>query len=251
MIDSKVVDGIAVLAMTHGKANALDIEFCDALAARFNDLRKPDTKAVVLTGQGRIFSAGVDLKRLSAGGADYIRRFLPALHRLYEAVFFYPKPVIAAVNGHAIAGGCVLACCADRRIMARDAGRIGVTEILVGVPFPALAFEVVRFAVPPRYLPEFTLSGATYAIDEALRRGWVDEVTEPGKLIDDAIAIARQLSRLSPAAFAQTKSQVRQPVIERLKKSGEETDKLVTDIWTAPATLGYIRDYVARTLTKS
>jgi len=251
MIDSKVVDGIVVLTMTHGKANALDIEFCDALAARFNDLRKSDTKAVVLTGQGRIFSAGVDLKRLSAGGADYIRRFLPALHRLYEAVFFYPKPVIAAVNGHAIAGGCVLACCADRRIMARDAGRIGVTEILVGVPFPALAFEVVRSAVPPRYLPEFTLSGATYATDEALRRGWVDEVTEPGKLIDDALSVAQQLSRLSPAAFAQTKSQVRQPAIERLQKSGEATDKAVTEIWAAPGTLAYIRDYVARTLTKS
>ncbi len=251
MIDSKIVDGIAVLTMTNGKVNALDIEFCDALAARFEDLREADAKAVVFTGQGKIFSAGVDLKRLSAGGAEYIRQFLPALHRLYEAAFFHPKPVVAAVNGHAIAGGCVLACCADRRIMARDSGRIGVTEILVGVPFPALAFEVVRFAVPPRYLPEFTLSGATYATDEALRRGWVDEVTEPDKLIDDAIAVAQQLSRLSPAAFAQTKSQVRQPVTERLQKNGEATDRAVTDIWAAPATLGYIRDYVAHTLTKS
>ena len=251
MIDSKIVDGVALLTMAHGKANALDIEFCDAMAARFDELRRADAKAIVLTGRGTIFSAGVDLKRLSAGGADYIRRFLPALHRLYEAAFFHPKPVVAAVNGHAIAGGCVLTCCADRRLMARDSGRIGVTEILVGVPFPALAFEVIRFAVPPRYLSEFTLSGATYATDEALRRGWVDEVTEPGKLIDDAIVVAQQLSRLSPAAFAQTKSQVRQLVSERLKKSGDATDKVVSDIWAAPATLDYIRGYVERTLTKS
>lgn len=251
MIDTKVIDGVAVLTMGHGKANALDIEFCDALTACFHVLRKADAKAAVLTGQGTIFSAGVDLKWLSAGGADYIRAFLPALHRLYDAVFFHPKPVVAAVNGHAIAGGCVLACCADRRIMARDAGRIGVTEILVGVPFPALAFEVVRFAAPPRYLTEFTLSGATYATDEALRRGWVDEVAEPVELMEDAIAVARELSLLSPAAFAQTKLQIRQPVTERLAKSGEATDKVVTDIWTAPATLAYIRDYVARTLTKS
>jgi enoyl-CoA hydratase len=250
MIESTVIDGVAVLTMGHGKANALDIELCDALATRFDDLQRSDTKAIVLTGKGKIFSAGVDLKRLSAGGAEYVRRFLPALHRLYEAVFFHPKPVVAAVNGHAIAGGCVLACCADRRLMAQAAGRIGVTEILVGVPFPALAFEVVRFAVPPRYLPEFTLLGATYATDEALRRGWVDELTEPGKLIDDAIAVAQQLSRLSPAAFAQTKSQVRQGAVDSLKKSGEATDKAVTEIWASPATLGYIRDYVARTLTK-
>jgi len=160
MIKSDTVDGIAVLTLTHGKANALDIELCDALAARFKELRKSGEKAVVLTGQGKIFSAGVDLKRLSSGGADYIRQFLPALHRLYEAIFFHPKPVVAAINGHAIAGGCVLACCADRRIMGREAGRIGVTEILVGVPFPALAFEIVRSAVQPRYLPQFTLSGA-------------------------------------------------------------------------------------------
>ncbi|MGB6311969.1 MAG: enoyl-CoA hydratase/isomerase family protein, partial [Pseudolabrys sp.] len=160
MIKSETAEGIAVLTLTHGKANALDIELCDGLAARFQELRLSDAKAVVLTGQGKIFSAGVDLKRLSSEDADYIRRFLPALHRLYEAVFFHPKPVVAAINGHAIAGGCVLACCADRRIMAREAGRIGVTEILVGVPFPSLAFEIVRFAVPPRYLPEFTLSGA-------------------------------------------------------------------------------------------
>jgi enoyl-CoA hydratase len=250
MIDIKINDGVAVMTMSHGKANALDIEFCDALATRFNELRQSDARAVVVTGQGRIFSAGVDLKRLSEGGAAYIRQFLPALHRLYEAVFFHPKPVIAAINGHAIAGGAVLACCADRRVMARDSGRIGVTEILVGVPFPALAFEIVRLAVPPRYVPEFTLTGATYATDAALQRGWIDEVAEPGELLEDALAVAQELAVLSPPAFAQTKLQIRQPVTERLQRSGEATDKAVTEIWTAPATLAYIRDYVARTLKK-
>jgi enoyl-CoA hydratase len=251
MIDIKTDAGIAVMTLTHGKANALDIEFCEALAARFMELRKSDAKAVVVTGQGKIFSAGVDLKRLSEGGADYIRKFLPALHKLYDTVFNHPKPVVAAINGHAIAGGCVLACCADRRIMARESGRIGVTELLVGVPFPALAFEIVRFAVPPRHLPEFTLSGATYATDVALQRGWIDEIAEPGDLIEDAIAVAQELALLSPAAFAQTKAQIRQPVAERLQQSGEATDKAVTAIWTAPATLAYIRAYVARTLKKN
>jgi enoyl-CoA hydratase len=251
MIDIKSQAGIAVLTLTRGKANVLDIEFCEALAARFMELRGSDAKAVVLTGQGKSFSAGVDLIRLSEGGAGYVRKFLPALHKLYDAVFYHPKPVVAAINGHAIAGGCVLACCADRRIMANESGRIGVTELLVGVPFPALAFEILRFAVPPRHLPEFTLSGATYATDAALQRGWIDEIAEPGELIEDAIAVAQELALLSPAAFAQTKKQIRQPVAERMAQSGEAIDKAVTEIWIAPETLSFIRDYVARTLKKN
>lgn len=251
MIEVKMMGDVAVLELAHGKVNALDIEFCEALAARFTLLRKLEAKAVVLTGQGKAFSAGVDLKRLSDEGEPYVRKFLPALHKLYEAVFFHPKPVVAAINGHAIAGGAVLACCADRRLMARGSGRIGVTELLVGVPFPALAFEIVRFGVPPRYLPEFTLGAATYESEVALERGWIDELAEPSELLTAAIAAAKGLAALSPAAFAQTKLQIRQTVSERLAATGAATDRAVTEIWAAPATLGYIRAYVARTLKKA
>ena len=251
MIDIKSQAGIAVLTLTHGKANALDIELCEALAARFMELRGSDAKAVVVTGQGKIFSAGVDLKRLSEGGAAYVRKFLPVLHKLYDAVFYHPKPVVAAINGHAIAGGCVLACCADRRIMANDGGRIGVTELLVGVPFPALAFEIMRHSTPPYFFSETILSGATFPADVAAHRGWVNEAVAPALLMERAMAAAQSLAALSPAAFAQTKKQIRQPVSERMAQSGAATDKAVTEIWAAPETLAYIRDYVARTLKKT
>jgi enoyl-CoA hydratase len=248
MIDVKTQDGIAIVTMRHGKANALDIALCEGLAKCFDELRGSDARAVVLTGQGGIFSAGVDLLQVTAGGADYLRRFLPILHRLYDAVFFHPRPVVAAINGHAIAGGCVLACCGDRRIMARGGGRMGVTELLVGVPFPALAFEIVRFAVPQRHLPEFMFGGATYEVDAALAQGWVDEVIEPDALPRRALAAAQSLARLSPAAFAQTKQQLRQEAADRLARSGAITDQTVTDIWIGA--LDYVRDYVARTLNK-
>lgn len=250
MIDVTMDDGVAVVTMQYGKANALDIEFCEALAERFVGLRRSDARAVVLTGQGGIFSAGVDLKRLAAGGGEYARRFLPALHKLYETVFFHPQPVVAAINGHAIAGGCVLACCADRRVMADAAGRIGVTELLVGVPFPALAFEIVRHAVPSRHFAEFVLSGATYETTAALDCGWIDEVAEPDALLGDAVAIAHELALLSPAAFAETKRQLRQPVSEWLARTGEATDRTVTDIWASPDTQARIRAYVEKTLNK-
>ncbi len=251
MIDLKIHGGIAVVSVKHGKANALDTELCEGLAKCFvEDLNTADVRAVLLTGQGRMFSAGVDLLRASSGGADYVREFIPALNRLFDAVFFHPKPVVAAVNGHAIAGGCVLACCADRRIMARASGRIGVTELLVGVPFPALALEIMRFAVP-RYLSELTFSGATYDADAALQRGLVDEVVEADTLMERAMAATQDLARLSPLAFAQTKEQIRRPVGEHMERSGAATDKIITEIWAAPETLVHIRDYVARTLKKA
>jgi enoyl-CoA hydratase len=246
MIDVRTENSIAVLTMKHGKANTLDTEFCDALAARLTKLGRSDAGAVVITGQGTIFSAGVDLKRYSEDGADYIRTFLPSLDRLYDAAFNLSKPLIAAVNGYAIAGGAVLACCADRRVMS--AGRIGITELQVGVPFPARAFEVVRFAVPHHYLSEFALGATTYATDEALKRGWVDEVVTPGELMPRALAVAQQYASLSPVAFAQTKKQIREPAAVRLAASGAATDKAVTHVWTAPKTLDYVRAYVARTL---
>lgn len=250
MIDMKEVGDVAVLQLVHGKANALDVELCAAIAARFKELATSPARAVVMTGQGRMFSAGVDLIRLTAEGAPYVRRFLPALHKLYETVFFHPKPVVAAINGHAIAGGCVLQCCADRRIAARDGGRIGVTELLVGVPFPAMAFEVMRFATAPKYFPDVILSGATFATDVALTRGLIDEVVEPAALMERAVAAAKTLAALPPRTFAQTKQQIRQPVADRMRSDGPRVDAAAEQVWTAPDTLAHIKDYVSRTFKK-
>jgi enoyl-CoA hydratase len=121
---------------------------------------------------------------------------------------------------------------------------------LVGVPFPALAFEIVRFAVPARHLVEFTYGGATYDGDVALQRGWVDDLAASDKLMEEAVAAAEKLAALAPRAFAEAKRQIRRPVAERMERSGAATDKTVTEIWAASETLGHIRDYVARTLKK-
>src|SRR5262249_3844040 len=123
--------GVAVLHLAHGKVNAMSMEFCEALTARFAEISS--ARAAGMTATGRTFSAGVHLVCLLEGGAPYVRKFLPALSNMFVTVFSHPAPVVAAINGHAIAGGCVLACAADKRLMARDSGRIGVTELLVGV----------------------------------------------------------------------------------------------------------------------
>jgi enoyl-CoA hydratase len=242
---------VAVLQMAHGKANAMTTEFCQALSARLEEVRTSPASAVVMTGAGRIFSAGVDLPRLLDGGAPYIRAFLPALNAMFAAVFSYPKPVVAAINGHAVAGGCVLACAADRRLMVAEPGRIGVTELLVGVPYPAIAMEIMRNAMAPQYFEDAIFSGATYAPGEGVTRGLVHEIVAPDALLDRAVAVAQTLAALSPEAFALSKRQTRQPSLERLERDGRRIDEEVTRIWCAYDTLDRIKDYVGRTLKKS
>ena len=238
---------MTLLRLAHGKANAMSLEFCEALTARFAALSPG--RAVVLTAGGHIFSAGVDLLRVSEGGAPYIRKFLPALSTMLSTVFSHPGSVVAAINGHAIAGGCVLACAADKRLMARDGGRIGVTEILVGVPFPPVAMEIMRCAIAPQFFVEAILSGATYTPLEAVARGFIHEIIEPQTLLERAVAAATSLAALPPTAFALSKRQIHAPALERMQRP--DLDAAIEQIWTAPETLDHIRGYVARTLRKS
>lgn len=251
MIEIVQRDGIAIVKLVHGKANAMDTDFCRAVTETFVTLKRAPARAVVLTGQGGMFSAGVNLIRARDGGARYIRSFLPVLNRMFDTVFYFPKPLVAAINGHAIAGGCVLACCADRRLMARVAGRIGITELLVGLPFPALAFEVMRFVAAPQHLSALTYSGATFPPDEAIARGLIDEIVEPAALLDRACAAAQALATLSPQAFAVTKRQLRLDVTERRRRHGRRIDAEAMKIWASPQATETIREYVARTLGNS
>jgi enoyl-CoA hydratase len=243
-------DKIALLTLAHGKANTLDIEFCRALTGQFAELKRSSAQAVVITAQGPIFSAGVDLVRAGKDGVKYLRQFLPVLNKMFDTVFNFPKPVVAAVNGHAIAGGCVLACCADYRMMARGNGKIGVTELLVGLPFPALAFEVMRFVTGPRHFAELIYTGATLPPDEAMERGLVHEVVAAEALLASALAAAQKLAKIAPVAFMQTKQQMRLTVTDRIKRDGKKTDAAVTKLWTTQKAVTSIEAYVARTLKK-
>ena len=240
---------VDVLQMTHGKANAMDVEFCRALAAQVEACRQSPAGALVLTGQGRMFSAGVDLPRLVAGGAAYVREFLPAMNHAFETLFAFPKPLVAAVNGHAIAGGCVMSCCADYRIMAREPGRIGIPELLVGVPFPVVPLEIVRFATPPQHVQALIYRGLTLTADAALQHGLVDAVVEADNLLDEAVAVAERLAAVPFEAFHLTKRLLREPAIRRMREGGA-IHEIVQDAWAGEPVLTAIREYVARTLQK-
>ncbi len=236
---------IAVLRMAHGRANTLDPETLGALSAALE--AAAGAPALVLTGTGAMFSAGVDLKRLAASGPDYPGALIPALVDCFARLFYHPRPVVAAVNGHAIAGGCVLACAADRRIAARGGGRFGVTELLVGVPFPAIALEIMRAVAPARHLAEMVYGGRTLSVEDACERGLVDTIVEPGALLDAAVAEAEALAAIPAESFALTKAQLRQPVRDFLARHAARIDREALACWRAPAAQDAIRRYVEKT----
>jgi enoyl-CoA hydratase len=241
---------IAVLRLAHGKASALDTELLEALDRCLRELDEARPEAVVLTGTGSIFSAGVDLLRVLDGGTGYLAGFLPLLARAVRRLFAFPRPVVAAVNGHAIAGGCILACACDWKVMAAGEGRIGVPELRVGVPFPVAPLEVLRFAVPPQHLQKLAYAGRTYGAAEALEWGLVDEVVPPDRLLERALEAAGQLAAIPGASFELTKAQLRRPSLERIDALHDELEPRIAAQWASPGVQEHLRDYVDRTLRK-
>jgi len=249
MIERSQKEGILTLRLAHGKASAIDIELLDSLLRELDGVGE-DIRAIVLTGTGSIFSAGVDLFRLTQEGADYIRRFLPLLSRCLRSLFAFPRPVVTAANGHAIAGGGVLVLAADVRLMAAGSGRIGLPELLVGVPFPAAPQEIVRFVVPPDKVQSLIYTGRTLLPPEALAAGFVDEVVAPEDLLGRAQEIARQLALIPKQVFRLTKQNLRAAALERIDRASKAQDQAVLDIWSATETQAHVREYLHRTLRK-
>ena len=221
-------DSVAVVRIEHGRVGAMDAELLDALT----DAVRGSDRALVFTGTGSAFSAGVDLRRVLDGGRPCTQAFLEALSRMFRAVFDHPRPTVAAVNGHAIAGGCVLALACDVRLMS--GGRIGLAELAVGVPFPTTALEIVRHALGSR--AGYVLLGAeTVGPDRALALGMVDEVTAPDELLPRALDLAAELAARSPEAYRLAKEQLHRPALEAIAATADQ-DAAVLAGWTSEDT---------------
>jgi enoyl-CoA hydratase len=251
MIEVESIDGVRVLRLAHNKASALDIELVEALTRALSTATRERAKALVLTGTGTIFCAGVDLFRVVDGGAGYVQRYLPAFAELMFALFSFDGPLIVAANGHAIAGGAVLVAAGDYRLLARGNARVGYTEHQVGVPFPPAALEVIRFGVPARRIEQMLYGAETYPCDEALALGFVDELVEPQDLLPRACAIANRYASPSREAFAITKSIMRAATLQRMRAAEGQFAPAVEEAWCAESAHAAIRQYLDRTVRRT
>ena len=166
---------------------------------------------ILLTGAGDAFSAGLDLKEVGSLDEAGMGRFLRLLERCMTTLFLHPAPTVALVNGHAIAGGCVLTLCCDHRLVVdRPKIKIGLNEVALGVRFPPRVMAIVKTRVPPRSIAEVVLGAGLFDPPAALRHGLVDELVP-----DDAEAVVHARRRLEglashpAAAYAHAKQDLR------------------------------------------
>ena len=249
MIQRDDRDGIRILRLAHGKVSALDVELGEAFTREMADAAAAPVKAVIVTGTGSSFSAGVDLFRVIKDGPEYGRRFLPVLDNLLRSALTLPKPLVAAVNGHAIAGGCILAACCDHRIMVEGNGRIGIPELAVGVPFPALPLQIMAARLSDSALRDLALTGRTVLVDEARTLGLIDEKCPAGMLLDRATEVAQRLAAIPAGAFSLTKEAFYSPILRRTAQLADLNARVV-EAWMQQHTYDTIRAYLDRTIKK-
>jgi enoyl-CoA hydratase len=238
MLDVDKRSSVTVVRLRHGKVNALDLELLQAITAALRDLDPHEP--VVITGSGPVFSAGVDLRRIVEGGRPYVREFIPALSEAFLAIFDHPGPVVAAIDGHAIAGGCIIAAAGDVRMMS--GGRIGLAELSVGVPFPPVAMEILRYAIGPA-AGHLVLTAGLLDPSQATAIGLVHEVIGPDRLLEAAVDRARQMARVPAEVFEFSKRQLQRPA--RAGLAGHEgDDEAVLAMWSSDRTRDAIAEYL-------
>jgi enoyl-CoA hydratase len=238
------VDDIAILRMNAGKANAMDRAFLERLSVLVDQCR--DAGAVIITGYDRFFSAGLALPGLIDLDRPAMAEFIDLFSRTMARVYALRMPVIAAINGHALAGGCVLALQTDRRIIVDDGIKLGLNEVQLGLGLPALVLETLRAEVPPTSLGPLAREGRVVMPHEALALDLVHALAQTDDLEARALDIARSLLRLPGAAYAQVKTALRAPVMRAIEATRAEVDAAWLDTWFSPDAQTRLREAVTR-----
>jgi enoyl-CoA hydratase/carnithine racemase len=207
-------------------------------------LGEANGRPILVTGQGDAFSAGLDLREVASLDGPGMARFLDLLVRLMDAWYTYPGPTVALLNGHAIAGGTVLALTCDHRVAQRsDSARIGLNEVALGLRFPPSLLTLIRRRLPPQHFDTVILGARLYDPDAALRLGLVDEVADDARAV--AERVLRELAAHPAAAYASAKKEIRPSFVDEPAERAFVADGL--HAWTSPELKAKIAAMLDRT----
>jgi enoyl-CoA hydratase len=217
---SLTFDGpVAVVRLDDGKANAFRPATVEAISAALDEIEASDAGAVLFVGRPGMFSGGLDLKVLPRLSDDDRQAALVAYVELTLRVFGFGRPTVAALTGHAIAGGALFALACDVRLATTNPSRFGVNEVAIGLAMPRFGVEITRAAVAAPYLPDVLFHGRLLTYEEALARGIVESLQAPEALEAAALDRARSLATLPRGAYAQTKELVRRETIVMARRA--------------------------------
>ena len=209
--------GVAVVALARPPVNAMDADLLEELAALFDRLASDHAvRAAAVVGEGRAFSAGLDLKVVPMLDTLGQRRLIAAMNDGFGTLYAWPNPLVTAINGHAIAGGLVVALCGDWRIVADVPLQARLAEVRVGVPYPVAALDVARSELTPTAARRMVLFGEVSDAAGAMALSVFDECVPASELVARAIERARKDAALPAQAFATTKRELRAAALGRI-----------------------------------
>ncbi|WP_137920893.1 enoyl-CoA hydratase/isomerase family protein [Hydrogenophaga sp. 2FB] len=218
----EVIEDCAVVRMNTNKVNVQNDQFFADLHGAFDRLETEFHELpVVLTGEGDVFSAGIDFQYsfdiFGSGSDDKVRQWYSAYRETNLRIFTYPRPTVAAVNGHAIAGGLITALDCDFRVAARKpATKFGLNEVPIGIPMPAAYVEIIKYTLGDQVGALTTLRGKLYPFDEAAQLGFFHEVVEPDQLLATAIGYAKCITPDCNTAYAMSKKALQDSVLRQI-----------------------------------
>lgn len=244
--------GLAVLRLDKARGNAIDaalvedlIEACTALEAD-----RAVRGVLLASAHPKLFCPGLDLVGLIELDRPAMKRFMGRFARSVWALYGMSKPLVAALAGHAVAGGCVYALTADHRILRRGGVNVGLNEIRVGVPLPWSVALLLRASLRPERAGEVALLGKNFADDEAVAVGLAHEIAPTEGFEQTCLARLDEYAEKDAAAFATTKAYLRGSVLEQMKEREEALSDPWLDAWFSEPTrarIGAIVDSLGKT----
>jgi len=238
---------LAVLRLDKARGNAIDETLVDELMAAGTTLEAdPAVRGVLLaSAHPKLFCPGLDLVGLLEYDRPSMQRFMGKFAALVWGFYGLRKPVVAAVSGHAIAGGCILALTADHRVLARGGVQIGLNEVRIGVPLPWSVAVLLRATVPAGALARVALLGRNFADDEALQAGLADELADATGFEDFCLKRLEEFAEKDPTGVGTTKAWLRADALREMQKEEGRLSRDWLDAWFSDATRARIREIVA------
>jgi len=225
-------EGMATVRLSRGKVNALNEAVVEELRQCFEALEADsEVRAVALTGAGKFFSFGFDIPEFLSYSKQEFTRFLQSFSGLCTYLFAFPKPVVAGVNGHAVAGGCMVATACDYRLMAEGKAKIGLNEITFGASVFDWSVEMLRCCTGQRNAERILTSGALYSAGEARGLGLVDECCAEEAFPGTLERVGRELAQKDSQAFREIKRLLRGPMAAGMREREAGSIREFVELW--------------------